>query len=283
MLYAGKDNTIKADIKNIGTDSTSGFQTALYADGEIVSTASVSSLASGKSKTVEFNWKPASDGEKALQVYVDYTNKTKEICEVNNWNIPILAKIVDMNPPKLEIKSPEDGSLVDAGNVTISGTVEDTSRNLTVDVNGNKAMLSEGSWSVNVPVVSGSNLIAVCAVDGANNTANEFIVVNGRASFLHDFNKSSGSRNKEIVVDQTHEDFEKNQILVGPLYSVYKKFVEITGLSISSQDINNTSNTLQISQLKEKIMQAGSSRFCIVAGLISAVLFIKFRDQRKQR
>ncbi|MDD4249838.1 MAG: DUF3344 domain-containing protein, partial [Methanosarcina sp.] len=136
VLYAGKDNTIKASIKNIGKDSAYGFQAALYADEEIVSTVPVSSLSEGKSKTIEFNWNPASDGEKALKVYVDYTNKKQELCEVNNCNTPFLARIVDLTPPELEIDSPEDGSLVDAGYLTVSGTVEDTNQNLTVDVNG---------------------------------------------------------------------------------------------------------------------------------------------------
>lgn len=67
-------------------------------------------------------------------------NKIKEKCEINNCNIPVLAKIVDMNPPEIEIKSPEDGSFVDAGEITVSGTVEDTSRNITVDVNGKKSL-----------------------------------------------------------------------------------------------------------------------------------------------
>lgn len=227
VLCAGKDNVIKANIKNIGKDSSSGFQAALYADDEVVSTASVSSLTSEKNKTVEFNWKPASDGQKALKVYVDYANKIKETCEVNNCNIPVLAKVVDMTPPKIEIKSPEDGSLVDAGDITVSGTVEDTSRNLTVDVNGKKALLSDGSWSAKVPVVSGSNVIAVCVVDKANNTAKELIVVNRKASFLRDLNESSKSKNQSKI-KPTNETFQISRIKDMSLNKIYifiKKFI----------------------------------------------------------
>lgn len=227
VLCAGKDNLIKANIKNIGKDSSGGFQAALYADDEVVSTASVSSLASEKNKTVEFNWKPASDGQKSLKVYVDYTNKIKEICEVNNCNVPVLAKIIDMNPPKIEITSPEDGSFVDAGEVTVSGTVEDTSQNLTVDVNGNKALLSDGSWSAKVPLVSGPNVIAVCAVDRANNTANEAIVLNRKASFLRDFNESSRfkNENKTRYTNETHQIPQYKELSLNKIYLFIKELI----------------------------------------------------------
>lgn len=227
VLCAGKDNLIKANIKNIGKDSSGGFQAALYADDEVVSTASVSSLASEKNKTVEFNWKPASDGQKSLKVYVDYTNKIKEICEVNNCNIPVLAKIIDMNPPQIEITSPEDGSFVDAGEVTVSGTVEDTSQNLTVDVNGNKALLSDGSWSAKVPLVSGPNVIAVCAVDRANNTANEAIVLNRKASFLRDFNESSRfkNENKTRSTNETYQIPQYKDLSLNKIYLFIKELI----------------------------------------------------------
>lgn len=227
VICAGKDNVIKANIKNIGKDSASSFQAALYADDEIVSTASVSSLASDKNKTIEFNWKPASDGQKALKVYVDYANKIKETSEVNNFNAPVLAKIVDMTPPEIEIESPEDGGFVDAGEITVSGTVEDTSRNLTVDVNGRKAMLSDGSWSAKVPMVSGSNIIAVSAIDKANNTAKELIVVNKKASFLRDFNESSRSKNqsKTISANETLHISWYKDLLQNKIYLFFKNLI----------------------------------------------------------
>jgi subtilase family serine protease len=265
VLYAGKDNTIRANIENLGEDSANGFQAALYADDEIVSTASISSLASGKSKTIDFNWKPASDGVKALKVYADYTNKAKETNEVNNWNTAVFVNIMDLAPPKLEIKSPEDGSFSDAGNIIVSGTVEDTSRNLIVDVNGEKAILSGGTWSANVPLVSaGPNVIAVRAIDAANNTAKELVVVNRRGSFQHDYNKSSGYIKKEIVVDG--------------IQNIKDTFIQNT----KDKFIQNIKDKFQSSLNKEVKTHAGSSKFCIIAGLISAVLLIKFRNRRKQ-
>lgn len=245
VLCAGEDNVIKANIKNIGKDSASSFQAALYADDEVVSTATVSSLASEKNKTIEFNWKPASDGQRALKVYVDYVNKIKEKCEVNNYNVPVLAKVIDITPPEIEIKSPEDGSFVDAGEITVSGTVEDTSRNLTVDVNGKKALLSDGSWSAKVPLASGPNVIAVCAMDRANNTAKEVIVLNRKASFLRDFNESSRSMNQnntksanETFQISRHKDLSQNRI-----YLFFKKLIsnwwdEVENRSIQSEPLH---------------------------------------------
>jgi len=256
VLYAGKDNTIKASIKNIGKDSAYGFQAALYADEEIVSTVPISSLPGGKSKTIEFNWKPIRDGEQALKVYVDYTNKKKELCEVNNWNTPFLAKIVDLTPPELEIECPEDGSLVDAGYLTVSGTVEDTNRNLTVDVNGQTALLSGESWSASVPVVSGSNTIVVCAVDGENNTGRELIVVEGKASSLSDFKQYSGPDNETEPIKQT---------------------------SMGSQQASTASQqTSQTSQNPKNEKQTGFSEVYGEIGFISAVLFIRFRNRRNR-
>ena len=259
VLYAGKDNTIKASIKNIGKDSAYGFQAALYADEEIVSTVPISSLPGGKSKTIEFNWNPASDGEKALKVYVDYTNKKKELCEVNNWNTPFLARIVDLTPPELEIESPEDGSLVDAGYLTVSGTVEDTNRNLTVDVNGEIALLSGESWSASVPVVSGSNTIVVCAVDGENNTGRELIVVEGKASSISDFKQYSGPDNETESV-----------------------FKQSLGSDNETEPINQAILSSQNEETEIQTVQTGFSEVYGEVGFIAAALFIRFRNRGKR-
>lgn len=249
LLYAGKDNTIKASIKNIGKDSAYGFQAALYADGEIVSTAPVSSLSSGKSKTIEFNWKPAWDGEQALKVYVDYTNKKKETCEVNNWNSPFLAKVVDLTPPELEIDYPEDGARVDAGYLTVSGTIEDTNRNLTVDVNGQNALISGESWSASVPVVSGPNTIVVSAVDGENNTGRELIVVEGKESSTD--SKESSQSDLTVSSKAENETEPVNQSILG-------------------------------SQTREYEKQAVLSPISEGIGFISAILFLRYRNRGKR-
>nr|WP_269850167.1 CARDB domain-containing protein [Methanosarcina horonobensis] len=208
----------------------------------MVSTVPVSSLSDGKSKTIEFNWKPARDGKQALKVYVDYTNKKKELCEVNNWNTPFLSRIVDLTPPELEIEYPEDGKSVDAGYLTVSGTAKDTNRNLTVEVNGQKALLAGESWSASVPVVSGSNTIVVCAVDGENNTARELIIVDGKASSRSEFKNSLETNNETEPYNQT-----------GQIFRNY-----------------------------DSEIQADLSGFCGEIGFIAAVLYLRLRNRGKQ-
>ncbi|MCD4841554.1 MAG: DUF3344 domain-containing protein [Methanosarcinales archaeon] len=177
ILYTGSTNTISATIENIGDDPAYGFQAALYVDSEVVSTASISSLAMDRNKTVDFNWKPDREGKYVLWVYADHFDKKAELCETNNNNTPLTVNVIDFTPPEIEIDQPEDGEIVDTDVITVSGTIEDTSKNITVLVNGASVILSGKKWSAPVSLSYGYNKIIVNAVDGANNSATEFVLV----------------------------------------------------------------------------------------------------------
>ena len=177
ILYTGTSNTISATIENIGEDPAYGFQSALYADNEIVSTASISSLTAGKNKTIDFSWKPDHEGKHVLWVYADHFDKKAELCEINNNNTPLTVNVIDFTPPEIEIEQPEDGEIVETDVITVSGTIEDTSKNITVLVNGASVILSGKKWSTPVSLSYGHNKIIVNAVDGANNSATEFVFV----------------------------------------------------------------------------------------------------------
>jgi subtilase family serine protease len=177
ILYTGSTNTISATIENIGDDPAFGFQVALYVDNEVVSTASVSSLAVDRNKTVDFTWKPDREGEHMLWVYADHNDKKAELCETNNNNTPLTVNVIDFTPPEIEIDQPEDGEIADTDIITVSGTIEDTSKNITVLVNGASVILSGKKWSTPVSLSYGHNKIIVNAVDGSNNSATEFIIV----------------------------------------------------------------------------------------------------------
>jgi subtilase family serine protease len=177
ILYAGSTNTISATIENIGDDPAYGFQAALYVDGEVVSTASISSLVADKNKTVDFTWKPDREGEHMLWVYADYNDKKAELCETNNNNTPLVVNVIDFTPPEIEIEQPKDGDIVKTDVITVSGTIEDTSKNITVMVNGAAAIVSGTRWSAPVSLYYGYNKIIINAVDGANNSATEFVLV----------------------------------------------------------------------------------------------------------
>ena len=177
ILYAGSSNTISATIENIGEDPAYGFQSALYANNKIVSTASISSLTAGKNKTIDFSWKPDHEGEYVLWVYADHFDKKAELCEINNNNTPLIVNVIDFTPPEIEIDQPKNGEIVETDVITVSGTIEDTSKNITVLVNGASAILSGKKWSAPVSLYYGYNKIIVNAVDGANNSATEFVLV----------------------------------------------------------------------------------------------------------
>ena len=180
-IYAGKSNTITATIENIGKDAAYSFQAALYVYDEVVSTASISSLTTDKTRDVDFSWKPDHDGEHELWVYVDHNDKKTELNEINNKNSPLIVNVIDFTPPEITIDKPADGQVVDSDTITISGTVEDTSDDITILVNGDEVDTSGNTWSSLVPLVYGSNKIIVSAIDGANNSATEFVLVKSLA------------------------------------------------------------------------------------------------------
>jgi subtilase family serine protease len=194
ILYTGSTNTISATIENIGDDPAYGFQAALYVDSEVVSTASISSLAVDRNKTVDFTWKPDREGEHMLWVYVDHNDKKAELCEINNNNTPLTVNVIDFTPPEIEIDQPEDGEIVDTDVITVSGTIEDTNKNITVLVNGASVILSGKKWSAPVSLSYGYNKIIVNAVDGANNSATEFVLVR---SLVHPSGESDSIPSKE--------------------------------------------------------------------------------------
>jgi subtilase family serine protease len=200
ILYAGSSNTITATIENIGEYPAYGFQAALYADNEIVSTASISSLAAGKNRSIDFNWKPDRDGKYILWIYADHFDRKTELCETNNNNTPLIVNVIDFTPPEIEIDQPEDGEIVATDVITVSGTIKDTSKNITVLVNSASAVVSGTQWNAPVSLYYGNNKIIVSAVDGANNSATEFVVVQS----LVQPNRESGgipSEGSESIID----------------------------------------------------------------------------------
>src|SRR6185295_2244685 len=81
----------------------------------------------------------------------------------------------DITAPTLAVTSPSDGSNTQAESITVSGTVSDPGQYPSgvaqVTVNGVPATIDSGSnWNLaNVPLVVGTNSLAVHAVDNAGN------------------------------------------------------------------------------------------------------------------
>lgn len=112
---------------------------------------------------------PTALREGAHTIYFDVSD--------NDGNAAARASVaitVDTVPPALSLDSPEDGLVTNQETITISGTTSDTTSGTpTVEVylNGGAAKAAEvgsnGKFSINVKLTSGTNAIRVVATDAA--------------------------------------------------------------------------------------------------------------------
>ncbi|MDP2844722.1 MAG: hypothetical protein Q8N79_01425, partial [Candidatus Methanoperedens sp.] len=146
-------------------------------------------------------------------VSADPNNAVKEICETNNNNTPLTVNVIDLTPPKLTISRPRNGETLDEDITSVSGSVEDTSKNIRVTVNGAAASLSGTGWNAEVSLSQGYNKIIVSAVDGANNTATEFVEVKSKgihSAGMESTAESTGETNltaNETIANKTSTSF----------------------------------------------------------------------------
>jgi subtilase family serine protease len=213
IVSTGKVNTISATIENTGRGTAYGGSAALYVDGAVVYSASISSLGAGKNKTVDFSWKPVNEGKYVLFVSADPNNAIKEVCETNNNNTPLTVNVIDLTPPKLTISRPKNGETLDEDIAAISGSVEDASKNIRVIVNGAAASLSGTGWNAKVSLSQGYNKITVSAIDGANNTATEFVEVKSRG--IPSAAISAESAGENITINETDAKTSKSFLVYG--------------------------------------------------------------------
>jgi hypothetical protein len=86
---------------------------------------------------------------------------------------PIITWILDLNPPKIAIESPEDGDDVETPEATIRGSSQAGST-LVARNDANAASMStvaagDGTFEFQLPLVPGDNLIEITATDPAGN------------------------------------------------------------------------------------------------------------------
>jgi len=82
----------------------------------------------------------------------------------------------DITAPIVTITSPADELTTNSSPVLVSGTVNDITIT-SIDVNGNIEPVSGGSWSSNVSLVEGSNIITATATDAGGNPGSNSITV----------------------------------------------------------------------------------------------------------
>ncbi|QED47298.1 S8 family peptidase [Cytobacillus dafuensis] len=84
--------------------------------------------------------------------------------------------IFDQTNPELEITSPEDKSKTNKETVTVEGTVSDEHLD-SVKVNGQKANIKDGKYSLRIILNEGENIISVVAQDKAGNTVEKTVTI----------------------------------------------------------------------------------------------------------
>ncbi|NMH72500.1 S8 family serine peptidase [Bacillus sp. RO2] len=87
-----------------------------------------------------------------------------------------LTIVLDQAKPELAITSPEDGSKTNRETVTVTGTVADENLDF-VKVNGKKATVEDGKYSLRVMLENGENNIRVIAQDLAGNRKRQDVTI----------------------------------------------------------------------------------------------------------
>jgi len=100
---------------------------------------------------------------------------------------PPIYVAVDLKPPPISIKSPENGATVNGTTVTITGTTQGrsdlTARNETTGQSISAAAEANGTFKVKVGITGGTNTITIQATDPAGNSSTESLeVVKGKGS-----------------------------------------------------------------------------------------------------
>ncbi|HSN28184.1 MAG TPA: Ig-like domain-containing protein, partial [Kofleriaceae bacterium] len=85
------------------------------------------------------------------------------------------APAIDPNAPRIHITSPARGTFAgDVHEVTVTGTATDDTAVTSVTVNGVAATFTtDGTWTAEVPVTAGTNLLHAIATDAQGNAGKE--------------------------------------------------------------------------------------------------------------
>jgi hypothetical protein len=91
-----------------------------------------------------------------------------------------ITYVLDLEKPKIELRSPREGETVNAGEVAVTGKTQGRT-NLTARSGTGKAVKtvsgSDGTFELLVPLAKGENTITLKAVDPAGNTAEKTLTV----------------------------------------------------------------------------------------------------------
>ena len=116
---------------------------------------------------------PVSGGNFSTNVTLNEGSNTIQVVATDLFgNQATVTRTVarDSISPQLTITQPAAGAVINAAQVSVSGTVTDASA-VTVTVNGVAATLNNGGYTATIPLSPGANTIRVIATDAAGNQA----------------------------------------------------------------------------------------------------------------
>ena len=116
---------------------------------------------------------------------------------------------LDQTAPVVTITSPAESATLGRGEITVDGTVDDTSI-ATVLVNGTETAVTDGAFSATVTLDEGENTITVTATDASANEGSASVTVTYTA----------GDVNEDGIVNVTDITSAKDQLLGTAAYNV---------------------------------------------------------------
>ena len=166
VVTPNTSNTLTATIENSGNTDSSAFDVALLVDGTVVDTHSVTSLASGSSTTVDFQWTPDGTKDKyTLTISVDPENAVNESDETNNTLTTLVGSTSAPTPVAEFTATPttddapltvqftdqsSDSAISWAWDFDNDGTVDSTEQNPTYTYE------TPGTYTIKLTIVNGS-------------------------------------------------------------------------------------------------------------------------------
>ncbi|HVE38485.1 MAG TPA: Ig-like domain-containing protein [Planctomycetota bacterium] len=170
-------------VSNTGT-STLNF-TATAAQPWLNVLAGTTSLAPGASGTVILSFTAAANSLAAgnYSDTVTFTNTTNAAGNTTRSVNLVVGSSSDTTPPSIAITTPAPPSATASSSpLTISGTASDNVGVASISWNNAEALQSGtvpggNSWTINMPLVSGTNTITITAHDAGGNSASATLVV----------------------------------------------------------------------------------------------------------
>ncbi|GAB6274749.1 MAG: hypothetical protein STSR0004_16140 [Peptococcaceae bacterium] len=154
-VYVKIPTTVTAIVYNRGGIGSPNFTVSFKAGEEPAVTETVYGLAAGEGKPVNFNWKPAGEGEITLTLIADSGNSITEANEYNNERLK-KVKVVPKGPVKVNVRVEGKDKTIFNDQVTVGPSIIITKEGHPYNINDPTALgaLDEAAKSGEFPYVT---------------------------------------------------------------------------------------------------------------------------------